>query len=234
MTLVLAIRCTDGAVLASDGQATFDAVGQPTCRPVRKLSDLDGRIAWGAAGTVGLHQAVAERLLVDREEIAALRDPRAALVDAVLPSQQQAVRDFVPHGRAEPPDLACVFCWLDEEDGPRIFSVPRTGSDHQLHDDHVALGTGDVFADYAMASLAHLMPLPVAEAKLVALRVVQDAIAVAAAYLGPPIQMSTVTTTGARAVPPAELEGSLGEELAAWKERERRALGRPARLRPAA
>ena len=62
MTLVLAIRCREGVVLASDGQATTDAAGQPTRQPVRKLFDLGGRIAWGGAGRVGLQQTLVERL----------------------------------------------------------------------------------------------------------------------------------------------------------------------------
>src|SRR5215212_5873575 len=62
MTLVLALRCRDGVVLASDGQATSEAAGQPTRQPVGKLFDVGGRIAWGAAGSVGLQQALADAL----------------------------------------------------------------------------------------------------------------------------------------------------------------------------
>lgn len=135
MTLVLAIRCREGVVLASDGQATTDAAGQPTRLAVQKLFDLGGRIAWGAAGSVGLQQALAERLDEEEDAVLAGPDPRPALVDAVIPIQQRALRDFVPHPGAQPPDLACVFCWVDGDGSPRIFSIPRTGSDHQLHED---------------------------------------------------------------------------------------------------
>ncbi len=124
MTLVLAIRCREGVVLASDGQATSDAAGQPTRSEVRKLFDLGGRIAWGAAGSVGLQQALGERLAEERERIVGCEDPRAALVDAVIPIQQRALRDFVPHPGAHPPDLACVFCWV-EDGGASMFSVHR-------------------------------------------------------------------------------------------------------------
>ena len=228
MTLVLAIRCREGVVLASDGQATTDAAGQPTRLAVQKLFALGGRIAWGAAGSVGLQQALAERLDAVADRVLEAADPRAALVDAVIPIQQKALRDFVPHPGAQPPDLACVFCWLDTSGAPRIFSIPRTGSDHQLHDGHAAVGTGDIFADFAMVSIAHLgtPDLTTEQAKMVALKAIADAISVAAVYLGPPIQMSVVTRAGVHEVPRTELEGGpLSDSVDAWKARQRETLG---------
>lgn len=227
MTLVLAIRCREGVVLASDSQATSDAAGQPTRQPVRKLFDVGGRIAWGAAGSVGLQQALTERLAAERASVLAADDPRGALVDAVIPIQQRALRDFVPHPGAQPPDLACVFCWIEPGGRPRIFSVPRTGSDHQLHDGHAAVGTGDIFADFAMVSVAHLgtPDLSLEQAKMVALKAINDAIDVAAVYLDRPVQMAVVTPAGVRTVPRAEIEGGLSDSVDAWKVRQRETLG---------
>ncbi len=227
MTLVLAIRCREGVVLASDSQATTDAAGQPTRQPVRKLFDVGARIAWGAAGSVGLQQALGERLEHERGRVMGEEDPRTALVDAVIPIQQRALRDFVPHPGAQPPDLACVFCWVEPGGAARIFSVPRTGSDHQLHDGHAAVGTGDIFADFAMVSIAHLgtPDLSLEQAKMVALKAIRDAIDVAAVYLGLPIQMTVVTAAGVLEVPKTEIEGGLSDSVDAWKVRQRETLG---------
>jgi 20S proteasome alpha/beta subunit len=227
MTLVLAIRCREGVVLASDGQATSDAAGQPTRQAVQKLFDLGGRIAWGAAGSVGLQQALVECLDRERDRVLEAEDPRAALVETVIPIQQRALRDFVPHPGAQAPDLACVFCWVDAGGEPRIFSVPRTGSDHQLHERHAAVGTGDIFADFAMVSVEHLgtPDLSLEQAKMVALKAIADAIDVAAIYLGPPIQMAVVTARGVAEVPKAEIEGGLSDSVDAWKIRQRETLG---------
>ncbi|HVE68882.1 MAG TPA: hypothetical protein VNB64_09910 [Solirubrobacteraceae bacterium] len=226
MTLVLAIRCREGLVLASDGQATSDAAGQPTRQPGRKLFDIGGRVAWGAAGSVGLQQTL-RRELADLNGHGGDADGvRRRLVSAVVPIQQQALRDFVPHPAAEPPDLACIFCWCDR-DGPRILSVPRTGGDHQVHSRYSAIGTGDIFADFAMATIAHLgtAELGLEQAKMVAYKAIADAIEVAAVYLGPPIQMYVVTSGGARPVPREEIEGGLADSVEAWKERQRETLG---------
>ena len=235
MTLVLALRCRDGVVLASDGQATSDAAGQPTRQPTRKLFSLGGRIAWGAAGSVGLQQSLEEALDARCDALVAAADPRPLIVDALVPIQQRALRDYVAHPGTQPPDLACIFCWCDAGGAPRIFSVPRTGSDHQLHDRHAAVGTGDIFADFAMASIAHLgtAELDLERAKMVALKAISDAIDVAAVYLGPPIQMVAVTAAGARKLERAEIDGRLADSVDAWKLSQRDLLGPLAAPAPA-
>jgi len=229
MTLILALRCRDGVVLAADGQATSDAAGQPTRQVVRKLFDLGGRVAWGAAGSVGLQQTLLDALAECEGELVTTtpaRQLRRRLTEIVIPIQQQALRNFVAHPGSQPPDLSCIFCWCDGGEA-RILSIPRTGSDHQLHDRHSAVGTGDIFADFAMTSVAHLgtVGLSLEQAKMVAYKAVADAIDVAAIYLGPPIQMYVVTPERAHEVPAAELDGGLADSVDVWKARQRETLG---------
>ncbi|HEX2087588.1 MAG TPA: hypothetical protein VHF89_18030, partial [Solirubrobacteraceae bacterium] len=52
-----------------------------------------------------------------------------------------------------------------------------------------------------------------------------DAISVAAVYLGPPVQMSVVTAAGVREVPQAEIRGGLSDSVDEWKARQRETLG---------
>jgi proteasome beta subunit len=231
MTLVLAIRCRDGIVLASDGQATTDAAGQPTRQSVRKLFTVGRRIAWGAAGSLGLVQALQAELSANERLLLEAPDPRALLVEIVVSIQHGALDDFVMLPGAEPPDLSCVFCWWDGLSGrATILSIPRTGSGHQLHDDYAALGTGDIFAAFAMESLSHLRfaELEVAQARLMAYKVVSDAIEVAAVFLGPPVQMTVVTAAeGALELSQGQIEGELSAGLAAWEARQRATFGAP-------
>jgi 20S proteasome alpha/beta subunit len=249
MTLVLAVRSREGIVLASDGQATLDAAGQPVRRPVRKLFAVGRRIAWGAAGAVGLQQTLAaelarrERALVAAAEgegaVDGAGDLRAALVRVVVPIQRRAVREFVPVRGAAPPELSCLFCWWGR-DGPALLSIPPTGGDHQLHDDYCAVGSGDIFAAFAMASLGRLelRSLTLEQATVVAYQAVADAIEVAAVLLGPPIQMSVVTpTAGVLDVPRSQLEraGGVADAARAWRRQQReslRTIGRPAATPP--
>jgi 20S proteasome alpha/beta subunit len=222
----MAIRCREGVVLASDGQATSEAAGQPTRQAVRKLFDIGGHVAWGVAGAVGLQQALEDELRRTTTSAPTAEELRRRLAGLVIPVQQRALADWVSHPGAHPPDLACIFCWW--QDGrPWILSIPRTGSDHQFHDRHAAIGTGDIFADFAMVSVSHLetIALGLEEAKMVAFKAIADAIDVAAVFLGPPIQMYVVDAAGAHEIPATEVEGALADSVDAWKARQRESLG---------
>jgi ATP-dependent protease HslVU (ClpYQ) peptidase subunit len=228
MTLVLALRFHEGVVIASDGQATTDASGQPTRQPVRKLFATGGSIAWGAAGSVGLRQQLAGALSEQQEALEDTPDPRAALVGAVTAVQRTALADFVPLPGRRPPELCALFCWVDQGTGtPAILTVPATGAGHQLHARWAAIGSGDLFAGYAMRAAAGLAPqtLPAAAARVLAYGVVSDAIETAAALLGPPIQLAEVTRArGARVLDDAAVRSRLPVALAGWRERQRVSL----------
>jgi ATP-dependent protease HslVU (ClpYQ) peptidase subunit len=233
MTLVLALRYHEGVVIASDGQATTDASGQPTRQAVRKLFATGRSIAWGAAGSVGLRQQLAEALAAQVEELDETADPRGLLVATVSAVQRAALADFVPLPGRRPPELCALFCWWPRGDGPLrqpggpvILTVPATGAGHQLHARWAAIGSGDVFAGYAMRAAGALgaESLPAAAARVLAYGVVADAVATAAALLGPPIQLAEVTRArGARVLDDA-VSGRLAGELAGWRARQRAAL----------
>jgi 20S proteasome alpha/beta subunit len=228
MTLVLALRFHEGVVIASDGQATTDASGQPTRQPVRKLFATGRRIAWGAAGSVGLRQQLAGALSRQQDHLQDTPDPRAVLVATVAAVQRAALADFVPLPGRRPPELCALFSWVDRRTGsPAILTVPPTGAGHQLHERWAAIGSGDLFAGYAMRAATGLAPqtLPAAAARVLAYGVVADAIATAAALLGPPIQLAEVTRArGAHVLDDAAVAQRLPVALAGWREGQRAAL----------
>lgn len=221
MTLVLAIRCSEGVVLASDGQVTADTAGQPTKAPARKLFDVGGRLAWGAAGSAGLQQTLRSELAGLNGHATDAQQLRERLASIVIPIQQHGLAHYVAHPGTDPPDLAVIFCWCDG-DGPHILEIPRTGSDHQFHDRYSAIGSGDIFARLGMASVAHLntSELSLEQAKMVAFKAISDAIEVAAVFLGPPIQLCVVTKRGTAAVAADEIARAVGE----WEDGQRRQL----------
>ncbi len=226
MTVVLAVRCSEGVVLASDGQVTADTAGQPTKAPARKLFDVGCRLAWGAAGSAGLQQTLQAELAALNGQGADAEQLRQRLASIVIPIQQQALARYVPHPGTEPPDLAVIFCWCDG-DGPRILEIPRTGSDHQFHERHCAIGSGDIFARFAMASVAHLNTneLTLEQAKMVAFKAIADSIEVAAVFLGPPIQLYVADEGGTRPVPAEEVATALADSVDVWKAHQRETLG---------
>jgi 20S proteasome alpha/beta subunit len=226
MTVVLAIRCREGVVLASDGQMTADTAGQPTKASARKLFDVAGRLAWGAAGSAGLQQTLRAELSTLNGGVHGAEELRQRLASIVIPIQQRGLARYVPHPGTDPPDLSVIFCWCDSG-GPRILEIPRTGSDHQFHDRYSAIGSGDIFARFAMASVAHLdtTELTLEQAKMVAFKAIADAIEVAAVFLGPPIQLYVVREGESARVPPEEVANGLADSVEAWKERQRETLG---------
>ncbi|MDX6653001.1 MAG: proteasome beta subunit [Solirubrobacterales bacterium] len=227
MSLIMALRCSDAIVVASDGQLTADTAGQPTRLPSRKLFDIGERVAWGAAGSVGLQQTLQEELVAMNGSLADSSPRlRERLASTVIPIQQRGIEHFVALPGTDPPVLVCLFCWWDREGG-RILEIPRTGGDHQFHDRFAAIGTGEIFAKFAIGSLVGTEPaeLDLERAKMVAYRAVAEAIDVAAMFLGPPIQMYVVDRDGARAVPREELDGGLADSVGIWKARQLEALG---------
>jgi 20S proteasome alpha/beta subunit len=232
MTLVLALRFHEGVVLASDGQATTDASGQPMRQPVRKLFATGQQIAWGAAGSVGLRQQLAGALSDRAPELARADDPRSVLVQAVTAVQRAALEDFVGLPGRRPPELCALFAWWGPgATAPSILTVPPSGAGHQVHERWAAIGSGDLLAGYAMRAAAGLRvdTLPAAAARLVAYGAVADAIETAAALLGPPIQLAEVTRAGgARVLDDALGQSALPRALDAWRAEQRAALLRAA------
>ena len=61
MTIIIALMCQDGIVLASDSQGT-DLEAQTKMEVVSKIFPLGTHIAWGASGPIGLQQVTNESL----------------------------------------------------------------------------------------------------------------------------------------------------------------------------
>ena len=56
MTLIVALKCKNGVILASDGQATGFSSGGPIKQKCRKVFELPGKVLIAASGTVGVIQ----------------------------------------------------------------------------------------------------------------------------------------------------------------------------------
>jgi 20S proteasome alpha/beta subunit len=62
MTLILALDCADGLLLASDSQATVSTGGQPVKMETEKLHRPWSNIGWGASGMAAVAQLVEQAL----------------------------------------------------------------------------------------------------------------------------------------------------------------------------
>jgi 20S proteasome alpha/beta subunit len=228
VTVIVALQCSDGIVLAADGQTTY-ASGMPmvsTRGKTKKLYALDGRVAWGAAGEPGLAQTLDAELRQLVGHLAGLdRDGvRAHLAGVVQAVQAQGFNQHVPHANTQQPQMACTFAWCSDDGTPNILVIPETGSNHYFAAPYAAVGSGTIFANVAMANFAHLDPinLNMEAAKVVMYRALDDMIKVAAFGLGPPISMYEITISGAVEI--ADPAADLTNAVDVWKAAEQDAL----------
>ena len=196
MTLILGLECADGLLLASDGQATIGTTGQPLKGPVDKLFCAWNNVAWGGSGHVGIIQRVEQALCakfpspddLDNQEIHAIRERLSSAVAEV-------VRPLLTNRFIQGSGMNPLTSYLFVGQVPQGSFILEIGPE-LLDEDHIgrgysAIGSGDIFPYHALTALRHfnVREHNLAGAKLIAHRVVDDAINAAATYLGPPIQM---------------------------------------------
>lgn len=203
MTLALAIVARDGIVFASDSQMTFSTSGQPVRTPTVKLYLPWSNVAWSAAGNVGIIQRVEQELgrkharpdtFAGRKAIV---DVRRELAQCVAQTVRGIVRDQYQQAPNLPgwesTFLFAGYAMHGQVAEPFLVGVEPNG----IEADHTpvgycAIGSGDIFA-YAGLTHFEVRRRSLHEAKLIAHRVMRDAIQVAAFGLGPPVQMIEIS-----------------------------------------
>lgn len=209
MTLVLALNCVDGLLLVSDSQRTFSTSGQAIKGQVQKLFSPWNNVAWGASGHGGIIQAVCEA--IDKKALptglakASLEQVRRSITDTVIDTVRPILQKSVTLPGTQPPGTSFVFAGHVQE-GSFIFEI---GQDlictNHIDTGYTAIGSGDIFPYFALAGLAHfnVQSRGLREVKLIAYRVMEDALNVAAFGIGPPIQMVEIYKPVAGAATPS-------------------------------
>ncbi len=232
MTLALTIIARDGIVLASDSQMTFSTSGQPVRAPTEKLYTPWSNVAWSASGNVGIIQRV-EHELTRKFGRPDTFSGRKTIIDTrkeIARSVTQTVRDIVKDQYqqvANLPGWETTFLFagyaLHGADAqPFLLGVEPNGieADHTSVG-YCAIGSGDIFA---YASIAHfdVRQRSLYESKLIAHRVLRDAIQVAGFGLGEPVQMVEITAPdGGNPAKVSRLTSDdvrvLGDKVTEWK-----------------
>jgi proteasome beta subunit len=204
MTLILAIPCADSVVLASDGQVTSGEV-----RAVgRKLFGLTSHCAWAGSGEVALIQRVSELIgaTTPDQTIEQLRD---GLANAIRQSVAILLQlDFRTQFFQGNPDALLSlhfgdFVFVECRTQPKILHITSNGTPEWI-DRFFATGNGANFA-YALLQKYQGRGLTIAQASLLAFKVIEEAIEVGSYGLGPPIEIWHACTTGLRQVPEEEV-----------------------------
>ncbi|MDO8750152.1 MAG: hypothetical protein Q7K03_03280 [Dehalococcoidia bacterium] len=235
MTLIIALACKQGLVFAADSQATESAPGLSTRFPVEKIRPLGSSILWASSGDVGLFQQVDEAFARQtsppwQQGIAELRTKLRYITVGVV---KRSLDNSLPIPTTQQwHQGAILFCgytgstqkthWLLEllTDGRNTRYEERG-----FH----AIGSGTVFAQVAQAMLAHydIKNRTLDEGIKIAYRVMDSAIEVAAAYIGPPIRIWTISEGDVHNLTDDELQ-AVRDSVGLWKQLERETLQRTA------
>ena len=238
MTVALGMVCSDGALIATDSQATSGKITQPV---VKARTMRGAATVWCGAGMqyvieeveAALASEVESHLLDDGDNewkrmfhepnLGAIRSRFADVVRQTMKSCYQAVLPVVsppgaPVPRRHPFDTDFLFASMA---GDTKFLLEISG-DGQLnwHTDRGfhAIGTGDQFATVVMEAMKpHLEdgPPDLRLGQLVAYRTI-DTTCTVSADLGGPVQMTVADNNGSRVLDQQELQ-EIEESVQRWK-----------------
>jgi len=232
MTLIIALSCRDGIVMASDGQATGGSAGGPIRMPIQKIFKINEHVLFGAAGNVGIIQRSRDVIrsfsvkLEEEWDYQLMDEIRKALFE-VYKNEVDRHRAFygdTPEGdiRNAPVSdvLLCNFSTKGEETQKVIWHIAPDCSDERLDEiGYGCSGSGDVFAHTLLKNYL-VKELDVEKGTLVAYRVIKEAIEIGAYGLGEPIDVWVITKEGCKRLSEEELM-ALEDASNTWKEMER-------------
>ncbi|MCD6328572.1 hypothetical protein J7M28_13600 [bacterium] len=188
MTLILAIPGKEGIVLASDGQFTSGEVRASG----QKLYKLNDHCAWGASGELALVQRVHEVIGVANvdQPLDQLRDQLANTIKQCVTTLLQL--DFrTQFFQGNPQALLALhpgdFVFAECRQKARVLHITSYGTPEWV-DRPFATGNGASFA-YALLQKYQGCEMSIEQASLLAFKVIEEAIAVGAYGLGPPIDI---------------------------------------------
>lgn len=226
VTVVLALRCADGLVMASDSQIT-DPVRELSY-PAQKLHPLGSSAVWGGSGSRAVLHDLRDIFASDADAIVEAPDVGRALQDRILPVLQHHYETFiddVPGGKpgATPSTYVLAAGYADGE--PFIIDVDPHGLiGHHEETGFQAVGSGAPMAQQAHALLAHfrMTERSVDYGVVAALRVL-DALDASSPSVGGPMDVCRITAESAHHLDEQEV-ADVRRRVHRWVELERSAL----------
>ncbi|CAN5457744.1 hypothetical protein BH10ACT9_BH10ACT9_21890 [soil metagenome] len=226
MTVVLAIKCANGIVLASDSQITDP--GRGLTYPAQKLHPLGDYAAWGGSGSRAVLYDVEQTFGSEAEAVVEAKNIGHAMQARVLPIYRHHYDTFIDdvpgQGKAGTP-ATYVLAAGYAGDVPFIIDIDPNGLiGHHEETGFQAIGSGAPLAQQAHALLAHfrMTERDLDYGVVAALRVL-DALDASSPSVGGPMDLCRLTADGADHLDPDEVEGVRGQ-VKRWIELEHQAL----------
>jgi 20S proteasome alpha/beta subunit len=203
VTLVVGLSCEEGIVLASDSQVssgTTRSYGQ------KLWAVQEAGVVFGLSGAESTMQLLCEELLAITFSESTLRSVRRTLgqlASAILDSEYARVRNTVGIHDWKAMPVAGIVMGVFADNRPRLLITDEYGTVSEQRG-FVAAGTGAPFGQHAATvfRVIRAKHLSLHQTKMLAFRVVQDAIEIAGPTVGlnGPIQMATLSLSGGNIV----------------------------------
>jgi 20S proteasome alpha/beta subunit len=226
MTVVLALRCADGIVVASDSQIT-DA-GRGVSYPAQKLHPLGKHAAWGGSGSRAVLYDIEKLFDTEPDAVVESPDVGRALQTRVLPIFKHHYANFisdVPETKSGATPATYVLAAGYAGGEPFIVDLDPHGLiGHHEETGFQAVGSGAAMAQQAYALLANFqMSRRGVDYGVVAALRVLDALDATSPSVGPPMDICRITPDGAQHLSPDEVEEVRGL-VVRWSELEQCAI----------
>jgi proteasome beta subunit len=226
MTVVLAIKCANGIVLASDSQITDP--GRGLTYPAQKLHTMGKYAAWGGSGSRAVLYDVEQTFDSEADAVVEAKNIGHAMQARLLPIYRHHYDTFiddVPGQDKAGTPATYVLAAGYAGDVPFIIDIDPNGLiGHHEETGFQAIGSGAPLAQQAHALLAHfrMTERDLDYGVVAALRVL-DALDASSPSVGGPMDLCRLTVDGAHHLDPDEVEDVRGQ-VKRWIELEHRAL----------
>jgi proteasome beta subunit len=227
VTVVLALRCADGFVMASDSQITDP--GRGLSYPAQKLHAMGKHAAWGGSGSRAVLWDLEQIFNAEPDAILEADDIGRALQQRTVPVLKHHYDNFIEDvpaakaGGATPATYVLAAGYA--ADRPFIVDIDPHGLiGHYEETGFQAVGSGASMAQQAYALLANfrMTERGVDYGLVVALRVL-DALDVSSPSVGGPMDLCRITADEAHHLDPQAVDG-VREQVGRWLKLEERAL----------
>ena len=229
MTVVLALKCADGVVLAADSQITDSARG--LSYPSQKLHPFGETAAWGGSGARAVLMELEELFDSSAAAVLGAENIGRAVQERVIPVLRYHYDNFIEEVPAEKQSGATPATYVltaGYADGtPFIVDIDPHGLIGRYEEvGFHAIGSGAAMAQQAGALLAHfqMTERDVDHGVLAAVRVL-DALRVTSPSIGGPVDVYRLTPERAEALSEKDIE-RVRKQVERWIELETEALDR--------
>jgi len=225
VTIVIAMRCTDGVVIGADSAVSYDIGIRQPGEKIKRLGEHP--ILYGGAGHAGLLQKLDENLKSVKMR-PSLQVMRREVKKHIGPELRESTQQHAPYplpNYHQPPQAILLFVGILDGD-PWVLEIEKDNTDTLYGDDlgnFAAIGSGELLARALFRS--HLETQRDLEiGKVFTYRILDDVIELSSGGVAHPIHIHSISVDGTVSRVESSEMRQLNGLCGGWRELEREAL----------